>query len=1100
LINLIDNLLPQNAKEDSLNYKRSRFFVIVILNSFILSFFSIPFQIIQSTHSHIINTLILCTLWIIILFLFKTSKLKIDTVLNLFLLSIFLFVNFLLIKENRESLGILNFLITVPLVALLLNPKMSKIWFIAVLSNILLCYILKFTGVYFFNPNWFESHFSRLLQELIDILIISTSIFYTGTIFESEISEVIDRLKNEKSQILKRKNRELQENERKFKSIIENVKLIFIILDLKGNITFCNDYLTELTGWTREEILGNNWFNIFTPESPEIKEIFRNSILTGTIPVHLENDIITSQKEKRLISWSNTLLKDFEGNIIGTTSIGKDITEKRKIQMEFQKFSFALDNAHDGIFLTDLKGQIIYANKTAIKLTGYSSEEILTLNVRDFVESSDVIDSIRFKMDKIQGSWSKEIVGIKKSGEIQPIILSTSFIKDEKDNCIGILAICKDITELRKAEEELSKSRERYKSIIEDLVELVCRFLPNGKITFVNDSICRFFRINREFFEGENIFELMENDFTQKMRELLNLINLENPIIIQNQEMLAPIGGKFNIRWIYRGIFNSENNLIEIQVVGQDITEIKKTEEELLKAKEKAEVANIAKSRFLATMSHEIRTPMNAVIGMTSLLKITKLNEEQTRYIEGIKNSGELLLNLIDDILDFSKIEAEKVNIEKKSFDLHFCIEKSIDFIKELALKKKIEIIYSIDPKTPNVLLGDERRLQQVLLNLLSNAIKFTNEGSICISVSVLNIDDDKETVELSFIVEDTGIGIPEDKLDTIFDSFSQVDSSMSRKFGGTGLGLAISKSIVKMMGGEICVKSREGKGSTFSFKILTSFDKNKKNRYHTLASFNKKALIVTKSEIMRKSLLMLCKNWGITPLIDSFFDDYDVLIIDCDDFNNETKELSEKIRNISLKENLPVILLYKLNSQEKNELSNEYYYIEKPIRQSQLFEVFENIFNLNQTIIEEKNINDELKLLEQKEEIHTNHNKHIRKILLAEDNEQSQELMEYILKKLNIKYDLVENGNDVLKYLDKYPYPLILMDIEMPEMDGLETTKEIIKTYINNKPKIIALTARALEEDKKICLDVGMDDYISKPISFDNIKDILEKYLKVTL
>jgi len=1112
-MNFIENLLPKTIENNSLNYRRSRFFVIVILITFILTIFSLPLQIIEPIHSHIVPTLILCISWIIVLFLFKNSKLDINITLNIYLLTIFIFVNLLLIQENRSSLHILIYLINIPLIALLISPKTSVLWFVIILSDILLCYFFKIQNIYFFNQNWTNNETSKIVQEIFDFIIAVFCIFFTGTVFESEISEIIKKLKEEKNSIqlkvkeatkelaeknliLENTSRELEENVRRFKDVMENIQLISITLDREGNIIFCNDFLLNLTNWKREELLGKNWFEIFIPQNSNMKEVFNKFIFTGEIESHYENEILTRNGEKKIISWNNTLIRDLDGNIIGTTSIGKDITKRLEAEMELKKFSFALDNAHDGTVITDMSGNVVYANKAAINISGYSEEEILKLNVRVFVKRPEEVDNIRFNMDKIKGSWSEEVIGVRKSGEIKPIILSTSFIKDEKNNLIGCLGIFKDITELRKTQEELSKSRERYKSIIEDLVELVCRFLPSGKITFVNDSICRFFRLNRENFEGRNLFELMPNAASKIIRESLSLINLENPIVVQTQEIVAPIGGKFNIRWIYRGIFDKNNNLIEIQVVGQDITEIKKTEDILLKAKEKAEVANVAKSRFLATMSHEIRTPMNAVIGMTSLLKLTKLDKEQNNYVESIKNSGELLLTLIEDILDFSKIEAGKVNIEKRAFNLNYFIEKSIDLVKESALKKNIEIIYSIDSNTPNMILNDERKLQQVMINLLSNAIKFTNNGNIYISITTLNIDNENEMAELTFSVEDTGIGIPEDKLDIIFDSFSQADSSMSRRFGGTGLGLAISKSIVKIMGGDIWVKSIEGKGSTFFFRILTSFDKNKKEIERNLALFNKKALIVTKNEIMRKSLLILCKNWGITPLIDSFFDDYDVLIIDCETFNKETKEISQKIRNISLKENLPVILLSKLDFQEKNNLSDEYYYVEKPIRQSELFETFENIFNINTIIIKNDNKNDKVEESKPVEKISFNE-KILTKILLAEDNEQSQELMSYILKKLNIKYDLVENGKEVLKALEEYPYKLILMDIEMPEMDGFETTKEIIKKYSkNNRPKIIALTAKALEEDKGLCLDAGMDDYISKPVSFDSIKMVFEKNL----
>lgn len=785
---------------------------------------------------------------------------------------------------------------------------------------------------------------------------------------------------------------------------------------------------------------------------------------------------------------------------------------RRHSQMQLQAI---LDHANAIIYIYDLDGRFLLVNKEFERMFHLSASEVIGKNSAQVfpVEFAEKSAKAHYKAIRTRMPISVEDVIV--NDNAPKFYLSNDFpLLNEQGIPYAVAGISTDITEMKHMHEVLQESKERLELALKSAQAGTWNLDIQTNIMSWDEYMNLLFWLQQELLSGpfEVVLNLIHPEDRNRVENEIKHAISNGPDFETEFRILNPEGAVHYLGTKGR-VYRNNGEPVRITGICWDITHQKKAEQELKHAKdiaetlaEKAQEANRTKSAFLAAMSHEIRTPLNGVIGMTGLLLDTPLSSEQKNYIESILVSGETLLSVINDILDFSKIESGRMELENINFNLQELVDDVVEIIAAQAHKKGIAIGAFIEPAVPESLIGDPTRIRQVLNNLLSNAVKFTEKGEITLNIKLLKKKMNK--IQLKFEITDTGIGITPEARNSLFQPFSQGDKSTSRKYGGTGLGLVICKRLVEMMEGTIDVESSPGIGSRFWFTAdLTECPaKESKNKFRLPTELQGiRILCVDDNAINREiikrragSLQIQCDvamnaAEALSKLEKASNEKkpYALVLVDYIMPGMDGFELIQIMRRLNEIANIPVIMLtplgatFGLDEMKKLGISM---CITKPLRQSKLYDGIMTVLKNNYKNTE---------IFDSHKEVSID-NKSKAQILLVEDNSINQEVATRIIKKLGYSVDVVENGLDALKIIKKNSYALILMDCQIPDMDGYEVTREIRKLELKQKKHtpIVAMTAHALKGDRAKCIDAGMDDYIAKPIDIKALAGKIEFWL----
>jgi PAS domain S-box-containing protein len=653
--------------------------------------------------------------------------------------------------------------------------------------------------------------------------------------------------------------------------------------------------------------------------------------------------------------------------------------------------------------------------------------------------------------------------------------------------------------------QQLMSSERRLMAVFDTVGEAIFSADEKGEILSVNSQAARLWGYEIEALTGQNVDCLFsEPGF---FHEACEQCGTESTVTYVEAEAISRDGRRFPAEVAFDRVEVEEE--IIYTLAARDITERREHENRLLEAKEMAEAGSHTKSEFLANMSHEIRTPMNGVIGMTGLLLETELTPTQHEFVETLRTSGESLLAIINDILDFSKIEAGRLTLNHFPFDLRSTVEEALDLLAPKAREKHLDLVHVIDEDLPASLVGDAQRLRQVLLNLAGNAVKFTERGEICLEVTgrALPLIEEgsleaHDLWEISFAVKDTGIGIPHEKMDLLFKIFSQVDGTASRTQGGTGLGLVISERLVQLMGGSISVTSEAGRGSTFVFTIRAPSAGVRRKETLDTALQGRRLLVVDDNETNRSILALHTRRWGMEVVacasgeeaLDLLRGDqkFDVAVIDMIMPGMDGLELATALREIPQARKLPVILLSSGGIEEIDPARWQVGFfssIPKPWKSSTLQRELGRVLG-PQNGAAEATVEPNGVLQEEAENLPA-------RILVVDDNSSNRQVVVTVLHALGYQPDIAENGQSGIEMAEVGGYDLILLDVQMPDIDGWTVARHLRQYVRSKRLAIVAITAGVTPDDRQKCFDSGMDDFVMKPFKISTLKEVILKYAR---
>ncbi|HMB89345.1 MAG TPA: response regulator, partial [Rhodothermales bacterium] len=774
------------------------------------------------------------------------------------------------------------------------------------------------------------------------------------------------------------------------------------------------------------------------------------------------------------------------------------------------------ENTSDLILSLALDQTFLYANPAWLDALGYSQGDLSTLCLDDILHPDDRAQAQVILEQVAQKNHVQVTARFCRRDGDTILVEGMVHSKHEAGQLAATHGIFRDVSRQKRYEAALREAKEaaemREKEVARQkkLLQVIVDTVPNT-IAVVNRK-GRFILRNKMAVQthgglggtaDEGHHDLFPPDFADDLLATdLRLMETGESISGLEYEVPQSDGKVRMLEATKVPVRDEEGEVIGLLVLARDITDEKAVAIALREAKEAAEAATLAKSEFLANMSHELRTPMNGVIGMTTLLLDTSLDASQQEFVEIIRTSGESLLAIINDILDFSKIEAGQIELEEAPFSVMTCVEEALDLVATQAAEKGLEVAYLVDEKVPQTVLGDVTRLRQILLNLLSNAVKFTTSGEVVVSVSTDLLGPEQH--QIRFSVFDTGIGIPDERLDRLFQSFSQIDASTTRKYGGTGLGLAISKRLAEAMGGDMWVESEENVGSVFHFTIVVKAAATQKRigsvqPLHSLEG--KRALIVDDNKTNRHILNLQVKKWGVKTHLAATPHEalqwirdgvpFDIGLLDMQMPEMDGLMLAREIRQHRTATDMPLVILSSIGRSIKASKEVIFADLMKPVKVFQLYET------MSAALTSEAGGATRMRSGRERASREGAATSAVR-ILLAEDNLVNQKVVIHLLSRLGYRADVAANGQEACAAMKRAHYDLILMDVQMPEMDGLEATQWIrAELPADQQPYIIAVTANALQGDEEICLEAGMDAYLAKPVKLEELAEALRRFDK---
>ncbi len=904
----------------------------------------------------------------------------------------------------------------------------------------------------------------------------------------------------------------LHDSEAVYFSLVESLPLCVLRKDTKGRIQYANARACEDMGKTIEELIGKTDFDLFPADlARKYMSDDREVIQSGKLHHDVERHQAPSGEQIHVEVWKAPV-HSARGDVIGIQVMFWDVSRQKNAehQIEFEKFLLAtlLETVPDSVYFKDAESRFIRISHSCAKKFGIA-------HPKDAIGKSDA-DFFAIEHARKALLDEREIMRTGKPtlSEIEhetyagnrETWCSTSKLPlhDKNGRVIGTFGISRDVTQQMRAEQELARERDLLKTIIDNVPDLIYVKDRSGRFVIANAALLKLLNLDSNAqLEGKTDYDFSPPELAcEYVADDQNVMRNREPLLDREESHRAESGTPIWLLTTKVPLYNNSGDVIGVVGIGHDITARKIAGQEILAAKEMADRANRAKSDFLANMSHEIRTPMNAIIGMTDLVLDTKLDANQRNYLSMVQESGEALLGVINDVLDFSKIEAGKMEIDKRLFDVS---ESLGDIMKSLSLKahsKGLELAFRIHPEVPRFVIGDVGRLRQVLVNLVGNAIKFTDRGEVVVEVNRIASESQEHVLE--FRVHDTGIGIPDEKRDRIFNEFEQADSSTTRRYGGTGLGLAICSRLVRLMGGEINVSSIPGAGSEFTFQIRLDpapGDVESQRQRGVVVVGGTNVLIVDDNTTNRKILSEIFSNWGMIPTeaesgalaileLRSAYaknEPFGLIVTDVNMPEMSGYEFVEKVRGDLDVANTPVVVLTSGGREGDHAIADQLEVAErlmKPVKQSELFDAVVRSLGVNApepVTFYQSGESGDVDLVS-------------LRILLVEDNSINQRLAVGVLEKEGHEVTVASDGVEALNLIDAEEFDVVLMDVQMPVLDGYETTKRIREqeSVLGDHLPIIAMTAHAMKGDREKCLNAGMDEYIPKPIRVSVLRDVL--------